>query len=285
MNKIVRAAVIFLCVVMITFSESHAQLKVGDDAPDFILKDLDDIEVSLSDFENKAVLLIFFGYSCPFCIRSAPYVEAGIWEIYQRAEFQVLGIDQWDGARNDIITFFKNPTNVTYPLLQKGSDVAKDYGVSYDWFVLIDKEHKIAYTASGTLHNSGKTEQSIVQDVEAKVREVLDDVTSVETEQISSVPGEFSLAQNYPNPFNPATTISFSISVPSTVKLTIFNIVGAQVMELVNSRMGAGQFQLDWNGKDSNNRQVSSGVYFYKLQVAGAGGNSFEKTKRMLLIK
>jgi flagellar hook assembly protein FlgD len=90
----------------------------------------------------------------------------------------------------------------------------------------------------------------------------------------------FALFQNYPNPFNPTTTIRFSINLPSLVHLKIFNIMGQEIVELVNTNLLAGDFQVMWDGKNKSGQLVSSGVYFARLK-------SEQKIKiiKMLLIR
>ncbi|NQV17785.1 MAG: heparinase II/III family protein [Armatimonadetes bacterium] len=74
---------------------------------------------------------------------------------------------------------------------------------------------------------------------------------------------------NYPNPFNPETTISFSIPKESKVEITMYNIKGQKVSTVLKDNMGKGIYDTIWDGKDSNGKSVSSGVYFYKLNVDG----------------
>jgi hypothetical protein len=88
------------------------------------------------------------------------------------------------------------------------------------------------------------------------------------------------LYQNYPNPFNPETTISYQLPENGKVELTIYNLKGQKVKQLVSDQLSAGQHSVVWNGKDDNGKPVSSGIYFYKLK----SGN-FEKTKKMILMK
>ena len=72
---------------------------------------------------------------------------------------------------------------------------------------------------------------------------------------------------NYPNPFNPTTTISFSIQEESKVDLSIFNIKGNKIKTLFNEPNTKGNYSVVWNGKDTNDRSVASGIYFYKLEA------------------
>ncbi|MBN1327030.1 MAG: hypothetical protein JW996_03675, partial [Candidatus Cloacimonetes bacterium] len=67
--------------------------------------------------------------------------------------------------------------------------------------------------------------------------------------------------QNYPNPFNPETTISYNLPMDGKVEIAVFNIKGQKVKQLVNNQFTAGQHSVIWNGTDSNEKAVSSGIY------------------------
>ncbi len=88
------------------------------------------------------------------------------------------------------------------------------------------------------------------------------------------------LEQNFPNPFNPTTTLAFSIKDANNVNLTIYDVAGRRIRELVNERRERGAYKVVWDGRNDNGSTVSSGVYFYKL-VAG----SFTDTKKMTILK
>jgi len=88
-------------------------------------------------------------------------------------------------------------------------------------------------------------------------------------------PNGFVLEQNYPNPFNPNTKIRYKISELSSVKLTVYNLLGEKVIDLVNSEQGEGSYEVEFNAS-----KLPSGIYFYRLQA-----DSFIETKRMLLLK
>jgi Right handed beta helix region/FlgD Ig-like domain len=88
------------------------------------------------------------------------------------------------------------------------------------------------------------------------------------------------LEQNFPNPFNPTTTIAFSLKDAGDVNLTIYDVAGRRVREVLNERRDRGAYRAPWDGRNDNGSQVASGVYFYKL-VAG----SFVDTKKMTLLK
>jgi len=95
-----------------------------------------------------------------------------------------------------------------------------------------------------------------------------------------ALPTVFALSQNYPNPFNPTTTISFSMAEESVVSLNIYDISGRLINTLVNNNLPQGYHSVVWNGADSDNVQVSAGVYFYTLD------NGAEViTNKMVLMK
>lgn len=99
-------------------------------------------------------------------------------------------------------------------------------------------------------------------------------------DQIEVITPVSALYPNFPNPFNPETTISFSLSKVSTVRLDIYNLKGQVVKTLVNGELTRGDHKLVWNGKDNNGRDVASGVYLYKLQTEG-----YSRTLKMMMMK
>jgi hypothetical protein len=101
---------------------------------------------------------------------------------------------------------------------------------------------------------------------------------SGEEDQISTIVN--SLHPNSPNPFNPATTISLDLAKAGHTQLKIYNLKGQLVKSLINQHLAAGHHRLLWDGMDSNNRRVASGVYLYRLETDG-----FVKTRKMLLMK
>ncbi len=94
------------------------------------------------------------------------------------------------------------------------------------------------------------------------------------------VPAITMLKQNYPNPFNPETTISFSMPKTGTANLSIYNTKGQLVKTLVNGNVAKGDNRFTWKGLDNNNKPVSSGLYFYKLNANGK-----VETRKMMLLK
>jgi hypothetical protein len=86
----------------------------------------------------------------------------------------------------------------------------------------------------------------------------------------------FTLLQNRPNPFGGATEISFSLPVPTDVKLQVLDIAGRSIKTVTHGSRTAGTHNFTWDGTDEGGNTVASGVYFYRLQA-----NGHDETKRM----
>lgn len=96
----------------------------------------------------------------------------------------------------------------------------------------------------------------------------------------SSLPKTFLLFQNYPNPFNPTTTIAFDLKENSTVKLSIFNVLGQRVQEF-----DLGQMSAETYSQIVDMSRYASGVYFYRIDAMSADGKRFVIMKKMALVK
>jgi photosystem II stability/assembly factor-like uncharacterized protein len=91
----------------------------------------------------------------------------------------------------------------------------------------------------------------------------------------SVIPYRYELYQNYPNPFNPLTTIRYSLPHKSAVQITVFNTLGQRVAQLINGEMEAGYHEVLFDGKN-----LSSGVYFYRLQAG-----EYVRSRMFLLLR
>ncbi|HKI47182.1 MAG TPA: YCF48-related protein [Balneolales bacterium] len=99
-------------------------------------------------------------------------------------------------------------------------------------------------------------------------------LTGIVKEQ-TNLPDQFMLHQNYPNPFNPTTEIKYSIVKTGIVRLTVYNVLGQEVQQLVNGLQSAGDHQIEFNAN-----RFSSGVYIYRLEE-----NGHVQTRKMILLK
>ncbi len=115
-----------------------------------------------------------------------------------------------------------------------------------------------------------------------KLKKMQKPITFVEHEISSEIPTYAKLYQNYPNPFNIKTKISFKLQQSDYGSLSIFNIQGQLIKNLItNKYLYQDKHFINWNGQDNNGKEVQSGVYFYKLQV----GNHFVEIKKMVFIR
>jgi hypothetical protein len=98
-----------------------------------------------------------------------------------------------------------------------------------------------------------------------------------------SVPEKYLLEQNYPNPFNPATVIGYQLSAPGSVSLKVYDVLGKEIVTLVNEQQSAGKYFAQFNAS-----KLSSGIYFYTLRTFrndGQQSGSFIETRKMILTK
>ncbi len=103
-------------------------------------------------------------------------------------------------------------------------------------------------------------------------------ISDVELLEIIS-PNEYRLYQNYPNPFNPSTIISYQLPNAGNVVLKVYDVLGNEIVTLVNEHKPAGIYNVEFNSSTIKNK-ASSGVYFYTLQTG-----SFVETKKMILLR
>ncbi len=100
------------------------------------------------------------------------------------------------------------------------------------------------------------------------------------SQKVVAVPDAFALHQNYPNPFNPVTTILYDLPEDSHVSLIIYNILGREIITLLDLFEPAGYKFAQWDGRNSLGQPVSAGMYFYRLETHG-----FTKVNKMILLK
>lgn len=98
--------------------------------------------------------------------------------------------------------------------------------------------------------------------------------------EVDLTPKEFVLYQNYPNPFNPSTSIQYAISNRQLVTLKVYDILGNEVVTLVNEEKQPGVYEVEFNSHSDEGQNLSSGIYFYQLNAG-----SFIQAKKMILIK
>lgn len=156
-------------------------------------------------------------------------------------------------------------------------------------------EQSLIYeTMAEEISGNNRTSSQYSSDFESNLYQIADDYYETEAAELVGllygiygfrhedkiIPTEYALRQNYPNPFNPNTTIVYDVPEESHVILTIYDIMGRQVKELVNTNTLAGTHSIIWNGTDAQNNPIASGMYLYQLK-----SENFVETKKLVLLK
>ncbi len=185
------------------------------------------------------------------------------------------GGETWAVGNSEIIRWETNLLeNVHIDLLQDQSTVLSIDTVSgslmaYEWNLpaglAVGENYKIQISSES---------DSTIFGLSEGVFTVIDTTASLVTYE-NQVPYEYNLAQNYPNPFNPTTTIKFTIPNTANVKLIIYDILGNEVITLVDDVKAAGSYNVT---VDAGN--FASGIYFYRIIT-----DNFMDTKKMILMK
>ena len=93
-------------------------------------------------------------------------------------------------------------------------------------------------------------------------------------------PSSFKIYSNYPNPFNPVTTLLYDLPEDGLVNITIYDMLGNVVNNLVNANQSSGYKSVQWNATNKQGQPVSAGVYLYTIQAG-----EFRQTRKMVLLK
>jgi flagellar hook assembly protein FlgD len=99
-------------------------------------------------------------------------------------------------------------------------------------------------------------------------------------EKKAVIPIGYTLHQNYPNPFNPITFLRYDLPNQAQVTLTVYDLIGREVVQLVNTTQDAGYRSVHWNATDMHGKPVSAGVYLYQIRAG-----EFVQTRKMVLLK
>jgi len=103
--------------------------------------------------------------------------------------------------------------------------------------------------------------------------------------KVNSLTESFRLSQNYPNPFNALTCITYRLDRPAEVELSIYDLTGRIVRNLLQTRTAAGNYQVLWDGTNDRGQSLPSGVYFAKIQIRTGDREVINETRKMILVK
>ena len=105
-------------------------------------------------------------------------------------------------------------------------------------------------------------------------------IESLDIKNVSDLPNNFLIHQNFPNPFNPITTIRYELPEDSFVDVTVYDMIGNVVRNLINTNQSSGYKSIKWDATNNQGEPVSAGVYLYTIQTG-----DFVDTKKMILLK
>lgn len=100
-----------------------------------------------------------------------------------------------------------------------------------------------------------------------------------------ALPDQFALYQNYPNPFNPSTTISFDLPSAGWVNLVVYDLLGRELVRVIDGAQPAGYNTIRWHALDSRGHALDAGIYLYWIQVTTDSGTEFSSVRKLSLVK
>ena len=176
-----------------------------------------------------------------------------------------LSFFRWDQGRVYDYSIFASNNNIDWDLVIDQTSSASQEEWTIDEFPPIDVRYvKLKFINNNESEWAGLWEGEIWG------------VQVTEVDPINEIlPDAFSLDQNYPNPFNPTTKIRYTIPERANVVLKVFNSIGQEVAELVNSNMNKGVYEIDFNAS-----RLASGIYIYRIIA-----DNFVDTKKMILLR
>jgi len=159
-------------------------------------------------------------------------------------------------------------------LLEYQSDQPSVNITPYDWAVLMTNENIPQWTLEYVVEATDGE-----YTVESEIGQFVFQNTSLSIES-DLIPLLFHLHQNYPNPFNPITTLRYDLPKDGLVKITVYDMLGNVINELVNEVQNSGYKSIQWNATNNQGQPVSAGVYLYSIEAG-----DFRHTKKMILLK
>ena len=220
---------------------------------------------------------------------------------YTAYYFRITAVDVADNVSGYSDGVSSTPVDLTAPSApQNLAAVGGDGEVTLTWQSNSEGDFSRYYIYGGTIANQVTVIDStvIITDTTLTLTGLINDtaywyrVTAVDTsgnesgysnevlampyvlalDELQGVPTEFALHQNHPNPFNPTTTIRFDLPEATDVVLVIYDLLGQEVVRLVDSYLEPGYQQVVWDGRNRYGREVSSGIYIIRMLVPPTAG-------------
>lgn len=183
------------------------------------------------------------------------------------------GIALWDGAGNPI----SGDVTDQIQLWDAGTEINQEPGVGPD-----QVQRQAGPNTGAADPNSlvRLVDDAFSYPAVSEVIRVTVEATTTNIQEASAVPSSFTLHQNYPNPFNPQTTIGLELRDSGTVRLSVYNMLGQKVADLLDGFQSAGTYQVQWDGRDAFGSEVATGVYLYRVDIGGASA-----VRKMILLR
>ena len=105
-------------------------------------------------------------------------------------------------------------------------------------------------------------------------------VTAAIQEVLAILPQSFALAQNCPNPFNPSTTLGFEIAVATVVTIIVYDLLGREVVRLMEGHLEPDHHQVQWDGKMASGRDAPTGLYIDRMTTS-----AYTRAIKLVLLK
>jgi hypothetical protein len=265
------ALILVLLLIPVTLAAASADRLVMTRADQTTAIDELVILLDVTNSKNLEALDIPLGYSEGAILEKVEFTERA-----KDMEFQAAGIDNESrmvfiglmnmGPRSKVPDFPAGTGTVArmYFKLQPGVNQLEIVPVETDW-----PNHFLAW-----YYNDESTGVTFVETLSPEV------INGSFRLDGKAIPDSYGLEQNSPNPFNPVTDINYALPQAGDVKMTIYNVLGQSVRDLVNGYQEAGNYTVTWDGKDAFGKPVASGVYFYRIKAG-----DYEKTRKMMLLK
>jgi len=183
---------------------------------------------------------------------SQDYADENVVIIAAGYDFSPYSCEQWASRYG-----------LTYPLLDDESQkITQQYfGTAHPTSVVIGHDMRVVYRSAG--HNETEIRAAIDTALAALHRS-----TDIHSEPDKTAPQSWQLYPAYPNPFNPSTTLEYDIPHSGIVAIDVYSISGRHITTLSHKYTVSGHHSVIWNGRDSAGNQVSSGLYFIRLNSA-----------------
>ena len=247
-------------------------------------------QLMLSDFLDAGGKLFLSGQGIGFDLRTDPFFTDYLHAVYRQnypGAYSLLGIDSdpisdqldltisgGDGANNQTRQSSSDPdsTGLATPVLEWATPPSLG---GYPALKVETPMFRIVYLGFGFEAINDATDRVTLMQ---RSLDWLTGTISADDPQVS-LPTEFALGQNFPNPFNPETVIPYTLPERALVTLRVFDVLGREVATLAEGMQEAGAHSLNWNGAD-----LSSGIYFYRLDAV-SGDQTRAATRKLMLLK